>query len=144
MKRLHQNCNHAFNVFDELDCRNWEEKKVKKGYFENTKYIDKLLNQRMKKYQKEKEILKKNAKTIKKRKTKAGKKKSMSTTAKANNLGLKKDESLNFYFGEEIRNDQVILKKNNGKEIKQKKMTVLMKRIMINLKMQDSIKLSQL
>ena len=51
MKRLHQNCKHGFNVFDQLDCRNWDHKEDRKGYFKNTKYIDKLLEQRMHQYQ---------------------------------------------------------------------------------------------
>lgn len=114
MKRLHQNCNHAFNVFNELDCLNWEKKNTKKGYFENSNYIEKLLDQRIMKYKEEK-AKKKYFKTTIKKKKKIKKMVNLNQKTKENTKKLKKDESVNFYFGEEIRNDQLILKPDQSK-----------------------------
>ena len=102
-------------MFEQLDCANWEQKPQKKGYFQNTKYIDGLLKQRMNQFQKEKAL---KSKTIKQTLTKTVKKKrvkkKLNSKSQTTKLNAEKSQDLNFYFGEEFRNDQVILKPVQG------------------------------
>lgn len=113
MKRLHQNCKHAFSVFDELDCHNMNPKPVKKGYFENSRYIERLLEQRMDRYQKEKQERQRQAVTVKKKK-KLRPRGEHKQTRNFGGLQISKSDSLNFIFGEELRTDQVVLKPEQG------------------------------